>query len=327
MQLGKVNIAVPVALAPMAGVTDLPFRVICRELGAGYTVSEMVSAKALLFRNTKTYDMLKIDDRERPTAIQLFGSVPAELAAAAKIVEGQGADIIDFNMGCPVHKIVANGEGSALMRQPLLSYEILAAMVDAVKIPITVKCRAGWDKEHLNAPEVAVLAQKAGVAAITVHGRTRDAFYSGKANWQIIKAVKQAVRIPVFGNGDIWTAADGIKMLKETGCDGIMIGRGAEGNPWIFAQLKALLRGEESIKEPDLDTKFALMERHLKDLITFKGEYIGVQEMRRHAASYIKGLSHAAVYRNSFFQINTAKEFCAKMEEYKKLLEKCEHKE
>ena len=320
MQLGKVHIDLPVALAPMAGVTDMPFRVICRELGAGYTVSEMVSAKALLFNNTKTYDLLKIDDRERPTAIQLFGSVPEELAAAAKIVEDQGADIIDFNMGCPVHKIVANGEGSSLMLRPRLAYEILAAMVDAVKIPVTVKCRAGWDDDNLNAPEIAELAERAGVAAITVHGRTRGAFYSGKADWKIIKAVKQAVRIPVFGNGDIWTAEDGLRMFKETGCDGIMIGRGAEGNPWIFSELKCRLAGKEKFPQVDLDTKFALIIRHLTDLVAFKGEYIGVQEMRRHAASYIKGLPHAAAFRNEFFQINTKEEFCAKLAEYKTIL-------
>ena len=321
MLLGKVNIDVPVALAPMAGVTDLPFRVICRELGAGYTVSEMVSAKALLYNNIKTYEMLKIADQERPTAIQLFGSVPSELAAAAKIVEKQGADIIDFNMGCPVNKIVSNGEGSALMRNPQLAYEIMAAMVDAVKIPVTVKCRAGWSKEHLNAAEIATLAEKAGVAAITVHGRTRDAFYSGKADWQVIKEVKETVHIPVFGNGDIWTAEDGMKMFKETGCDGIMIGRGAEGNPWIFSKLKDLLQGYESVKEPDIDAKFALILRHLDDLIAFKGEYIGVQEMRRHVVAYIKGLSHAALYRNKFFQVNTPEEFKILLEEYRKTLE------
>ena len=320
MRLGKFNIAVPVALAPMAGVTDLPFRVICRELGAGYTVSEMVSAKALLFNNEKTFAMLKIDPRERPTAIQLFGSVPEELAAAAKIVEKQGADIIDFNMGCPVHKIVANGEGSALMRQPELAYEIMAAMTAAVDIPVTVKCRAGWDDANLNAPEIARLAEKAGVAAFTVHGRTRGAFYSGKANWNIIKEVKQAVGIPVFGNGDIWTAEDGMRMFKETGCDGVMIGRGAEGNPWIFSQLRDALAGKEPVLTVDIDRKFALIERQLQDLIVFKGEYIAVQEMRRHVANYIKGLPHAALYRNKFFQVNTREEFCAQLAEYKKIL-------
>lgn len=320
MRLGKFNIAVPVALAPMAGVTDLPFRVICRELGAGYTVSEMVSAKALLFNNEKTFAMLKIDPRERPTAIQLFGSVPEELAAAAKIVEKQGADIIDLNMGCPVHKIVANGEGSALMRQPELAYEIMAAMTAAVDIPVTVKCRAGWDDANLNAPEIARMAEKAGVAAITVHGRTRGAFYSGKANWDIIKEVKQAVGIPVFGNGDIWTAEDGMRMFKETGCDGVMIGRGAEGNPWIFSQLRDALAGKEPIFTVDIDRKFALIERQLQDLIAFKGEYIAVQEMRRHVANYIKGLPHAALYRNKFFQVNTREEFCAQLAEYKKIL-------
>ena len=320
MHLGKLNIEIPVVLAPMAGVTDLPFRVICREMGAGYTVSEMVSAKALLFNNVKTWEMLKIGERERPTAIQLFGSVPREVAKAGKIVEDSGADLIDFNMGCPVHKIVTNGEGSSLMRQPTLAYEILAALVDAVKIPVTVKCRSGWDADHINAVEIASLAEKAGVAAIAIHGRTREDFYKGQANWQIIKEVKEAVHIPVLGNGDIWSAVDGMGMLKETGCDGVMIARGAEGNPWIFSQMKDLLAGKTKVSEPDLDTKFALILRHLKDLIAFKGEYIGVQEMRRHVAAYIKGLPHAALYRNKFFQVNTEKEFFVLLKAYRKQL-------
>ena len=215
MKLGNVAIDVPVALAPMAGTTDLPFRLICRRLGCGYTVSEMISAKGLLYNNTKTKEMLKIDSGERPTAIQLFGSVPAELAEAARIVAESGADMIDLNMGCPVPKIVNNGEGSALMKQPDLAYEILAAMVKAVDIPVTVKFRAGWDDAHRNAVEVAKAAEAAGVAAVAVHGRTRQQFYEGKADWKIIAEVKKAVKIPVFGNGDIFSAADGLRMLIE----------------------------------------------------------------------------------------------------------------
>lgn len=230
----------PVVLAPMAGVTDLPFRVICRENGADYTVSEMVSAKALLYKNQKTFAMLTIDPKEHPTAIQLFGSVPSELAAAGKIVESRGADMIDVNMGCPVHKIVSNGEGSALMKDPDKVYAILAALVDAVSIPVTVKFRAGWDEAHKNAAVIAQMAEKAGVSAVCVHGRTRAQFYQGKADWDIIRAVKESVGIPVLGNGDIFHAEDALRMKEETGCDGVMIARGAEGNPWIFRDVKAL---------------------------------------------------------------------------------------
>lgn len=226
MQIGNIRLSAPLALAPMAGITDLPFRLIARRLGCGLTISEMVSAKGLLYKNVKTTEMLRIHDGERPTAIQLFGSVPEELAQAAAIVEESGADIIDFNMGCPVPKIVNNGEGSALMKNPRLAFDILSAMVKAVKIPVTVKFRAGWDENHINAVEIAKLAEEAGAAAVAVHGRTRQQFYEGKADWNIISQVKQAVGIPVFGNGDIFTVEDGLRMLRETGCDGLMIGRG-----------------------------------------------------------------------------------------------------
>ena len=316
MKLGNLELTVPLALAPMAGITDLPYRLICRSLGCGLTVSEMVSAKGLLYKNVKTQDMLQIADGERPTAIQLFGSVPSELAAAARLVEASGADIIDFNMGCPVPKIVNNGEGSALMKQPQLAYEILAAMVEAVQIPVTVKFRAGWDDDHRNAVEIALAAEKAGVAAVAVHGRTRAQFYEGKADWQIIRQVKEAVGIPVFGNGDIFTVEDGLRMLKETGCDGLMVGRGGDGNPWLFQQLRAVLLGQPVPEGPTLEDRLALAARHLQMLIDYKGEYISVKEMRRHISAYLKGLPHAAEFRARFHKVDTQEQFLILLEEY-----------
>ena len=317
MQIGEIKLDAPLVLAPMAGITDLPFRVICRRLGCGMTVSEMVSAKGLLYKNVKTTEMLRIDADERPTAIQLFGSVPAELAEAAKMVEASGADIIDFNMGCPVPKIVNNGEGSALMKKPQLAYEVLAAMVDAVRIPVTVKFRAGWYDEHRNAVEIALAAERAGVAAVAVHGRTRQQFYEGKADWSIIKEVKQAVKVPVFGNGDIFTVADGLRMLEETGVDGLMIGRGADGNPWLFQQLKAVLAGQPCPETPSMESRLDLAAEHLDMLIAFKGEHISVKEMRRHISAYLKGLPHAAEFRGRFHKVDTREEFRQLLAEYR----------
>ena len=316
MQIGEIKLAAPLALAPMAGITDLPFRLSCRRLGCGMTVSEMVSAKGLLYKNVKTTEMLRIDDGERPTAIQLFGSVPEELAEAARMVEASGADMIDFNMGCPVPKIVNNGEGSALMKQPQLAHDILAAMVKAVKIPVTVKFRAGWDDSSRNAVEIAKAVEAAGVSAVAVHGRTRQQFYEGKADWGIIAEVKQAVKVPVFGNGDIFTVEDGLRMLAETGVDGLMIGRGADGNPWIFRELAAVLRGEERPAAPSLQERLAQAAEHLDMLIDYKGEHISVKEMRRHISAYLKGLPHAAEFRGRFHKVDTREQFMELLAEY-----------
>ena len=316
MQIGEIKLAAPLALAPMAGITDLPFRLICRRLGCGMTVSEMVSAKGLLYKNVKTTEMLRIDDGERPTAIQLFGSVPEELAEAARMVEASGADMIDFNMGCPVPKIVNNGEGSALMKQPQLAHDILAAMVKAVTIPVTVKFRAGWDDSSRNAVEIAKAVEAAGVSAVAVHGRTRQQFYEGKADWGIIAEVKQAVKVPVFGNGDIFTVEDGLRMLAETGVDGLMIGRGADGNPWIFRELAAVLRGEERPAAPSLQERMAQAAEHLDMLIDYKGEHISVKEMRRHISAYLKGLPHAAEFRGRFHKVDTREQFMELLAEY-----------
>jgi tRNA-dihydrouridine synthase B len=291
---------------------------LAKEMGCGLVYSEMVSDKGLIYDNAHTKKMLAIKEPERPVALQIFGSEPESMGQAAKIVAGAGADIIDINMGCPTLKIVKNGEGSALMRKPELAYRIIAAVVAAAgKVPVTVKFRKGWDEKSVNAVEIAKLAEQAGAAAVSVHGRTREQFYSGFADWNSIREVKQAVRIPVIGNGDIRTPQDAKRMLTETGCDGIMIGRGAQGNPWIFRQVAHYLATGEVLPSPGLKERIDMLLRHLDMLVEHKGEYIGIREMRSHAAWYTKGLPKSAELRLKFNQAISRENFIHIMENYR----------
>ena len=322
MKIGNVELENNIILAPMAGVSDLPFRLLCREQGAGMVCTEMVSAKAISFHNKNTVALLKTSPAEHPVSLQLFGADPDIISEMAAYIEERDFDVLDLNMGCPVPKVVNNGEGSALMKNPQLAYEILARMTDAVSVPVTVKFRAGWDSEHINAEEIAVLAEKAGVAAVAVHGRTREQFYNGRADWQVIARVKAAVKIPVIGNGDILTVADGQRMLAETGCDGLMLGRGADGNPWLFSRLQAALSGLPVPQEPPLKEKLALALRHLEMLIEYKNESVAVKEMRRHIGAYLKGMPKAAEYRGRFHQTETYADFKKLLAEYIEAAEK-----
>jgi tRNA-dihydrouridine synthase B len=316
MQIGKIALINPVILAPMAGVTDLPFRLLAKEMGCGLVYSEMVSDKGLLYKNCHTVDMLKIDERERPVAMQIFGSEPSSMAEAARCVEQAGANIVDINMGCPTPKIVKNGSGSALMCEPELAYRIMVSVVEAVNVPVTVKIRKGWNQKSINAVQMAKLAQKAGIAAIAIHGRTREEFYSGEADWDIIRQVKESVDIPVIGNGDIRTPYDAQRMLCETGCDGMMIGRGAQGNPWIFCQVAQYLSTGEILPLPTAEERLAVMLRHLDMLVEYKGEYLGVREMRRHGAWYTKGLHRSSELRLQFNQAVCKEDFINILDEF-----------
>ncbi|VBB06417.1 aldolase-type tim barrel [Lucifera butyrica] len=309
MQIGGIVLENPVILAPMAGVTDLPFRLLAKEMGCGLVYSEMVSDKGLLYENSTTLKMLQIDVRERPVNLQIFGSEPDSMAEAAKIVERAGADIIDINMGCPTPKIIKNGEGAALMRQPDLASRIMRKVVSAVNVPVTVKIRKGWDDSSVNAVEIAQLAEQAGIAAVAVHGRTRAQFYAGNADWEIIKQVKEAVNIPVIGNGDVRDPEDAARLLQETGCDGIMIGRGAQGNPWIFRRVLHYLRTGDVLPPPGPEERLAMIIRHMDMLAAHKGEYIAVREMRCHASWYIKGLPGAAEMRAKLNQAESRDAF------------------
>ena len=297
LQIGNVTLENNLILAPMAGVTDLPFRLLCKEKGAGLLCMEMVSAKAILYKNKNTQALLEIDPRENPVSLQLFGSDPDIISQIAHEIEERPFDILDINMSCPVPKIVNNGEGSALMKNPVLAGKIIEKTVKAIQKPVTVKIRKGFDDEHVNAVEMARVAQESGAAAVAVHGRTREQYYSGKADWDIIRQVKEAVSIPVIGNGDLLTAEDVIAMKEQTGCDGFMIGRGAQGNPWIFEQILHYFRTGEKLPKPSAEEVTDMILRHAKMMLEFKGEYTGIREIRKHAAWYTAGYPNSAKLR------------------------------
>lgn len=306
LTIGGVTLKNNLILAPMAGVTDLPFRLLCSEQGAGMTGMEMVSAKAILYGNKNTEGLLAIHPQEGPVSLQLFGSDPKIISEMAARIEERPFAVLDLNMGCPVPKIVNNGEGSALMRESKLAGEIIAATVKAVKKPVTVKIRKGFDEAHVNAVEIAKIAEDAGAAAIAVHGRTREQFYSGRADWEIIAKVKEAVSIPVIGNGDVTDGESARRMLSETGCDGVMIGRGARGNPWLFGEIAAFLEDGRILPTPSMEEKKKMILRHAALQLEIKGEYTGVREMRKHLSWYTAGLPNSARLRG---QVNLAECF------------------
>ena len=302
MKIGNLNLDNRVFLSPMAGVTDLPFRLICKEQDCGMLYTEMVNAKALCYDDQNTKKMLKIEEEEHPVAIQIFGSDPDE--------------ILDINMGCPAPKVVKNGDGSALLKNPELAAKVLKAVVGNSEKPVTLKIRKGWDDTCINAVEIAKIAEDCGISAIAIHGRTREQYYSGKADWDIIRQVKENVSIPVIGNGDVFEVEDAINMLNQTNCDAIMIGRGAQGNPWIFKRINHYMQTGEILPEPTLEEKINTAKKHLKLAVEEHGEYVAVREMRKHIAWYLKGLRNSARVRDEINKIESYEEVVNKLESY-----------
>lgn len=317
-KIGNIELNGWACLAPMAGVSDLAYRVIAKKMGASLTTAEMVSAKGLYYRNEKTKEMLKIAPDEHPMALQLFGSDPDIMAWGAKIMEQAGPDFIDINMGCPMQKVVKNGDGSALMKNIPLAEAVIRAMVKAVQTPVTVKMRLGWSRDTLNAVELAQAAEEAGAAAITVHGRTREDFYTGKADWKEIQKVVDAVKIPVIGNGDVTDGKSAKDLMEETGCAAVAIGRAAWGNPWIFREVNTYLETGEIIPPPSWEMRLQMARRHLHGLCLEKGEYAAVREMRAHASRYFHGLPKATALRQEIMKETTEKGFNDVLDSYEK---------
>ena len=315
LKIGDVVLGNNVILAPMAGVTALPFRLLCKEQGAGLLGMEMVSAKAIMYNSKNTEALMEIHPDEMPVSLQLFGSDADIISEMAKRIEDRPFSILDINMGCPVPKVVNNGEGSALMKNPALVREIVSKTVETVRKPVTVKIRKGFDGEHANAVEIAKAAEDAGAAAVAVHGRTREEFYSGKADWKIIAEVKKAVNIPVIGNGDVTDGESAKRMLEETGCDGVMIGRAARGNPWIFREVTAYLENGRKEPRPEAEEVKDVILRHAELQTRYKGEYIGIREMRKHIAWYTAGYPHSAKFRGRINEIEGMEELRKGIEE------------
>ncbi len=317
MKLGPFSFDAPVFLAPMAGVTDTAYRIIAHNMGCPLCYAEMVSSQGIHFKNERTLSMLQSEPAERPLAMQIFAASPEMAAEAAAYVEELGtADILDFNMGCPAPKIVKNGEGSALMRDPERATAILTAIRKAVKMPLSVKMRIGWDESSINVVDLAKRAEAAGVDAITVHGRTREQFYRGHADWEKIGEVRRAVSIPVIANGDVRTYDDLDRIREVTGCEAVMVGRAAQGNPWIFRQLTHYLRTGERLPGPTMRERAEVIVRHLDLLLKYKGDYVGPREMRKHATWYTRGIVHGAILRDLFNKATTREDFLAILAEY-----------
>lgn len=319
--IGNVPIQGKAILAPMAGVSDIAYRLLAKEHGASMVCTEMVSAMGIKYKNERTHELLRMEAVEHPVSMQIFGSNPEAIALGAKVVAAAGTDIVDINMGCPVKKVVSSGDGSALMKTPDLAARVAEAAVKAVDVPVTVKMRIGWDDDHINVVDFAKRIESTGVAAVAVHGRTREQMYMGRADWSYIKAVKDSLSIPVIGNGDVWTPEDALRMMQETGCDAVMIGRGAQGNPWIFERTNHYLRTGELRPEPTYLERLDMLLKHFELLCRYKGAALGVREIRTHAGWYMRGMPEAAYWRNRVNTIHTVESFKIELSTYRDILE------